>query len=160
MIDGAINQPVIENCTGWKLSCLCVYMCAPLVTEVLWGGAVRVQDTRYGADDVSKLSLWTATLSQQESVEIGERGRREEKQEQEGDTGRIVPLSDSPFSLISTRSSYRKPDRKKKKNRCRFLLLCLSNFSFSLHALFLSPSILVFIENLFFCITGLIIMRH
>lgn len=46
-----------------------------------------------------------------------------------GDTGRIVPLSDSPFSLISSRSSYRKPDRKK---ICRFLLL-VSNFSFLLH---------------------------
>lgn len=61
-----------------------------------------------------------------------------------GDTGRIVPLSDSPFSLICSRSSYRKPDSTKKKNLCRFLLLCLSNFSFSLHPLFHSPSILVF----------------
>lgn len=58
-----------------------------------------------------------------------------------GDTGRIVPLSDSPFSLISSRSSYRKPDRKKKI--CRFLLL-VSPISLSCST---SPSfILVFIE--------------
>lgn len=57
-----------------------------------------------------------------------------------GDTGRIVPLSDSPFSLISSRSSYRKPDRKK---ICRFLLL-VSPISLSCST---SPSfILVFIE--------------
>lgn len=53
-----------------------------------------------------------------------------------GDTGRIVPLSDSPFSLISSRSSYRKPDRKKKI--CRFLLLL------SLQFLFLAPPPLSF----------------
>lgn len=37
--------------------CECVCVCVHPVTEVLWGGAVRVQDTRYVADDVSKLSL-------------------------------------------------------------------------------------------------------
>lgn len=51
---------------------------------------MRMQDARYVADDVSKLFLRTATLSQQESVEIererGGRGvrREEEQQEQEG----------------------------------------------------------------------------
>lgn len=60
------------------------------ILSVLLGGAVRMQDARYVADDVSKLFLRTATLSQQESVEIGERGeggevrREEEQQEQEG----------------------------------------------------------------------------
>lgn len=47
-----------------------------------------------------------------------------------GDTGRIVPLSDSPFSLISSRSSYRKPDRKKNLS---LFTPGLSNFSFLLH---------------------------
>lgn len=47
-----------------------------------------------------------------------------------GDTGRIVPLSDSPFSLISSRSSYRKPDRKKKS---------VAFYSWSLQFLFLAP---------------------
>lgn len=35
--------------------CLCVFACP--VTDVLWGEAVRVQDTQYVADDVSILSL-------------------------------------------------------------------------------------------------------
>ena len=45
-----------------------------------------------------------------------------------GDSGRIVPLSDSPFSLISSRSSYRKPDMEKKekeKNGALFTSVCL-----------------------------------
>lgn len=50
---------------------VCMYVS---ILSVLLGGAVRMQDARYVADDVSKLFLRTATLSQQESVEIGERG--------------------------------------------------------------------------------------
>lgn len=59
-----------ENTYWWGYSsaspilCQCfVYVCVHPVSEVSWGGAVRVQDARYVADDVSKLSLWTATLS-------------------------------------------------------------------------------------------------
>lgn len=101
------------------------------ILSVLLGGAVRMQDARYVADDVSKLFLWTATLSQQESVEIGEGGKEGGGAAgARGDTGRIVPLSDSPFSLISSRSSYRKPDRKKKLS---LFTPGLSNFSFLLH---------------------------
>lgn len=135
-----------------KWSCLLcmLYAFSILSQKCFWGGAVRVQDTRYVAGDVSKLSLWTATLSQQESVEIGERGRREGGAGARGDTGRIVPLSDSPFSLISFRSSYRKPDRKK-KSRSLFYF-CLSPISLSRSTPFFhSPSILVFIENPFLC---------
>lgn len=57
----------------------CVCMCVRPATEVSRDAAVRVQDTQYVADDVSKLSLQTVTLSQWESVEIG--GRREEQQD-------------------------------------------------------------------------------
>ncbi|KAK5612065.1 hypothetical protein CRENBAI_000730 [Crenichthys baileyi] len=46
-----------------------------------------------------------------------EKRRREESQEEEEDTGRIVPLSDSPFRLISTHSSSSKPGRGGKKNK-------------------------------------------
>ena len=121
---------------------LCLYVCVRPVKEVSWGGAVRVQDTQYVADDVSKLSLWTATLSQQESVEIGESEREREREREggggavgaRGDTGGIVPLSDSPFSLISSRSSYRKPDGGwKKKSLVSPIPLSRSTPSFILH---------------------------
>lgn len=57
--------------------------------------AVTAADTRRVTDDVSKLSLGTAGASQQESVKSAER------EGVKGDSGRIVRLSDSPFSLIS-----------------------------------------------------------
>lgn len=51
----------------------------------------------------AKCPCETATLSQRESLEIGERREGgKEPQEQKGDSGRIVPVSDSPFSLISS----------------------------------------------------------
>lgn len=114
------------------------------ILSVLLGGAVRMQDARYVADDVSKLFLWTATLSQQESVEIGERGggvRREEgQQEQEGTLEGLflwvtVLLVLSPLvPLIENQTE---------KKICRFLLL-VSPISLSCST---SPSfILVFIE--------------
>lgn len=69
-----------------------------------------------------------------------------------GDTGRIVPLSDSPFSLISSRSSYRKPDREKKS---------VAFYSWSLQFLFLAPPPPLsfwFLQNPlpFFSITGFV----
>lgn len=47
-----------------------------------------------------------------DSISAGICGNWREREEAgaKGDTGRIVALSDSPFSLISSRSSYRKPD--------------------------------------------------
>lgn len=54
-------------------------MCVYPFTEVSRDTAVRVHDTQYVVDDVSKLSLQTVTLSQRESVEI--EGRREEQQD-------------------------------------------------------------------------------
>lgn len=44
----------------WELNMslsVCVCMCVHPVTDVLRDAAVRVQDTQYVADDVSKLSL-------------------------------------------------------------------------------------------------------
>lgn len=146
---------VIENCTWAEIIlslCVCewlffLYVCVHPVTEVLWGGAVRVLDTQYVADDVSKLSLWTATLSQQESVEIGERGRREEQQEQEGTLQGLflwvtVLLVLSPLvPLIENQTG--------KKKSVAFYS-CVSPISLSRSTpLFHSPSIPVFIENLF-----------
>lgn len=75
--------------------------------------AVRVPNTQYVADDVSKLN------SDRISAGICENWREREKGAAVGpkwDTGRIVPVSDSPFRLISSRFSYRNPDRNKKKN--------------------------------------------
>lgn len=103
------------------------------ILSVLLGGAVRMQDARYVADDVSKLFLWTATLSQQESVEIGEGGgvrREEEQQEQEGTLEGLflwvtVLLVLSPLvPLIENQTE--------KKNLSLFTP-GLSNFSFLLH---------------------------
>ena len=79
-----INIMLYNN---WALHRVCqwasVQMRVRPVTDVWWGGAVRVQDTRYVADDVSKLSLWTATISAGICGNWTERGR-EEQQEQEG----------------------------------------------------------------------------
>lgn len=85
------------------------------------GVAVRVQDTPCVVDDVSKLSLWTVTLSQWESVEIGERGRREEQQEQKGTLEGLF-LWVTVLLVLSPCSSSRKPDgdRRRRKKTVAF----------------------------------------
>lgn len=135
---------------------VCVFV---TVTEVLWGGAVRVQDTQYVADDVSKQSLWTATLSQQESVEIGERereeGGREEQQEQEGTLEglflwvTVLLVLSALVPLIENQTA-----QKKKKSlslftpvSLQFLFLTPPPLSFSIHSSFYF--LFYFIENLF-----------
>lgn len=98
-------------------------------------------------------NLWKLERERKEGGGGGAAGAR-------GDTGRIVPLSDSPFSLISSRSSYRKPDRKKKSVA---FYSCVSPISLSCSIpLFHSLFILVFIETPFFSITvmKMIIFGH
>lgn len=130
--------PVSGDCGGKiNVSFLCVFM-STCVRQVLTGrGGTLCMWRMMSAHGFCEQQLYLSR-----NLWKLERRRREESQEQRGDTGRIVPLSDSPFSLISPCPSYRKPDGGWRRWwRGCFLLLIFTiapaPLSFSIHSEFI-----------------------
>lgn len=146
------TKPLMNELSGdwgldrrWRVLLCSVYVVLHLSTEVFGVG-------RWGRRTLGMWQMMSAGRPCEQQLYLS-RNRRKLKRAggigARGDTGRFVPLIDSPFSLISSRSSCR-------KKTSHILLLCLSNFTFLLHPPFFpSPSNIVFIKIFSLSDTGL-----